>query len=84
MSVNKLTYSCPDHFFVFLLLLSAEDFAQSFQTMLTDFRASYGIGLAVRLGQIARVEINYCWPYRFCKGDRLVKGVQLGLGIDFL
>jgi len=63
---------------------NTEDFAQSFQTMLKDFRASYGIGLAIRLGQLARIEINYCWPYRFSKGDRLVRGVQLGLGIDFL
>lgn len=62
----------------------AEDFAQSFQTMMTDFRASYGAGIAIRLGQIARVEINYCWPYKFCKGDRLAPGVQLGLGVDFL
>jgi outer membrane protein insertion porin family len=66
------------------LYIAAEDFAQSFQQLLSNFRAAYGVGLAMRLGQVARIELNYCWPLMFSKGDRLARGVQFGLGIDFL
>jgi len=63
---------------------NTEDFAESFQSLLTNFRASCGIGLTFRIGESARVELNYCWPLRFCKGDRLVRGVQFGVGLEFL
>lgn len=66
------------------IFYAAEDFAQSFNALLTNFRAAYGLGLAVRLGQMARVEINYCWPLKFSRGDKIVRGLQIGVGIDFL
>ena len=29
-----------------------------------DFRLSYGLGLAVKLGGVARIELNYCLPVK--------------------
>ena len=29
-----------------------------------DLRLSYGLGLAVKLGGIARIELNYCVPVK--------------------
>jgi len=45
---------------------------------------SYGIGMAVRLGQVARVELNYCIPVLVQRGDQTNSGVQFGIGMHFL
>ena len=29
-----------------------------------DFRLSYGLGLALKLGGVARIELNYCVPVK--------------------
>ncbi|KAK4878105.1 hypothetical protein RN001_010611 [Aquatica leii] len=50
----------------------------------TNIRAAYGVGLAMRLGQMARVEINYCFPYKFQESDLAQPGVQFGIGVQFL
>ncbi|KAJ9586575.1 hypothetical protein L9F63_028382, partial [Diploptera punctata] len=47
-------------------------------------RLAYGIGLAVRLGQMARIELNYCIPAHYRKGDQTNAGVQFGIGFEFL
>lgn len=47
-------------------------------------RVSYGLGVALRLGNMARLEVNYCFPYRFDKGDQTHPGVQFGIGVQFL
>uniref|UniRef100_U5EM16 Putative sorting and assembly machinery component 50 protein b n=1 Tax=Corethrella appendiculata TaxID=1370023 RepID=U5EM16_9DIPT len=47
-------------------------------------RSTAGIGLAIRLGERARIEFNYCHPILHQKGDRLVKGFQFGIGFDFV
>lgn len=49
-----------------------------------NFRISYGLGIAMRLGQMARFEINYCFPHRYDKNDRTQPGVQFGIGVQFL
>jgi len=49
-----------------------------------DFRLSYGLGLAVKLGGIARVELNYCIPVKASRGDRVNPGLQFGVGVNFL
>ena len=51
---------------------------------INNFRLSYGIGLALKLGGIARVELNYCIPIRAQRGDRPAPGLQLGVGVSFL
>ncbi|XP_058501736.1 sorting and assembly machinery component 50 homolog A isoform X1 [Solea solea] len=47
-------------------------------------RWSYGLGIVVRLGNIARLELNYCIPMGVQSGDRICDGVQFGAGIRFL
>ncbi|KAB0791180.1 hypothetical protein PPYR_02980 [Photinus pyralis] len=50
----------------------------------TNIRVAYGIGLAMRLGQMARIEINYCFPHSFQETDLSQPGVQFGIGVQFL
>ncbi|XP_060533139.1 sorting and assembly machinery component 50 homolog [Cylas formicarius] len=50
----------------------------------TNVRMSYGIGVALRLGNMARLEVNYCFPYKFDKGDQTHPGIQFGIGVQFL
>uniref|UniRef100_A0A8C1I326 SAMM50 sorting and assembly machinery component n=1 Tax=Cyprinus carpio carpio TaxID=630221 RepID=A0A8C1I326_CYPCA len=47
-------------------------------------RWSYGAGIVLRLGNIARLELNYCIPMGVRSGDRICDGVQFGAGIRFL
>lgn len=49
-----------------------------------NVRIAYGVGLAIRLGQMARVEINYCFPKQFDPNDSRQQGVQFGIGVQFL
>ncbi|CAG9767730.1 unnamed protein product [Ceutorhynchus assimilis] len=49
-----------------------------------NMRLSYGLGVALRLGNMARIEVNYCFPYKFDKGDQTHPGVQFGIGVQFL
>ena len=37
---------------------------QDFNKVTENFRLSYGLGLALKLGGIARLELNYCVPVR--------------------
>ncbi|KAF5284155.1 hypothetical protein FQR65_LT00155 [Abscondita terminalis] len=50
----------------------------------SNIRIAYGVGLAMRLGQMARIEINYCFPYMFQDSDIAQPGVQFGIGVQFL
>ncbi|XP_063898606.1 sorting and assembly machinery component 50 homolog B [Helicoverpa armigera] len=47
-------------------------------------RVSLGLGLCVRLGRAARLELNYVLPLRALPPDRPYSGLQLGLGASFL
>lgn len=49
-----------------------------------NMRVSYGLGVALRLGNMARLEVNYCFPHKFDKGDQTHPGVQFGIGVHFL
>lgn len=57
---------------------------QNLDRAIRNFRLSYGVGLALRLGGIARIELNYCVPIRAQTGDKVVPGLQLGVGVNFL
>jgi len=48
-----------------------------------DFRLSYGLGLALKLGGVARIELNYCVPVK-SSGDKAAPGLQFGVGVNFL
>lgn len=49
-----------------------------------NIRLSYGAGIVLRLGGIARLEVNYCVPLWARKGDSVNPGLQIGVGIRFL
>ncbi|KAI8388157.1 surface antigen-domain-containing protein [Radiomyces spectabilis] len=44
---------------------------------------SVGLGLIYR-HSIARIELNYCIPLTAARGDHVKRGLQLGLGLNFL
>lgn len=44
---------------------------------------SVGLGLIYR-HSIARIELNYCIPLTAAKGDQLRRGLQFGIGLNFL
>lgn len=50
----------------------------------SNVRLSYGLGLAFKLGGVARIELNYCIPVRAVTGDKISPGVQFGIGVNFL
>nr|BAN20539.1 conserved hypothetical protein [Riptortus pedestris] len=49
-----------------------------------QIRVAAGLGIAVKLGTMARAELNYCFPLKAGASDGKVEGVQFGIGIDFL
>ena len=57
---------------------------QNLDDAVRNFRISYGIGIVMSLGGIARIEMNYCYPLRAPKGDKIAPGLQVGVGMDFL
>ncbi|KAI1882147.1 hypothetical protein AGOR_G00247680 [Albula goreensis] len=54
------------------------------QKLAECIRWSYGAGVLLRLGNIARLELNYCIPMGVQSGDRICDGIQFGAGIRFL
>lgn len=76
------------HFFVNAGNLTALDRHVSWRDNLSGLaetlRLSYGAGIVLRLGGIARLEVNYCVPVRSQKGDSVNHGLQFGVGIKFL
>lgn len=49
-----------------------------------DLLSSYGAGLAIRLGEKARVELNYCQPLANRNLQYFKQGFQFGIGYDFM
>ena len=64
--------------------LDASRRKQELCQLLTSYRTSLGAGLALRVGSVARIELNYVYPLRAMPGDVAAPpGVQLGLGVQF-
>ncbi|CAH2056051.1 unnamed protein product, partial [Iphiclides podalirius] len=51
---------------------------------LAEVRLAGGCGVALRLGRVARVELNYCVPLRAQPRDLAAPGLQLGVAAHFL
>ena len=49
-----------------------------------SMRSAAGIGLAFKLAERARIELNYCIPVRKFEGDKPVRGFQFGIGYEFV
>lgn len=54
------------------------------ETILQDVRIACGCGLAIAFGNFGRFEINYCVPVKRLASDKVVNGVQVGVGVQFL
>ena len=52
-------------------------------TSWSSLRASCGLGLVLRLGEVGRAELNYCVPLKCKVGDRVQHGLQFGIGVEF-
>jgi len=66
------------------LFHSSRDLQTNIDAAVQNFRLTYGIGIGMKLGGIARIELNYCVPMRTQRGDRPAPGFQFGVGVDFL
>lgn len=47
-------------------------------------RLSAGVGAVFAFGNIARLELNYCWPLLTQLSDRREGGLRFGVGINYL
>ncbi|XP_047513632.1 sorting and assembly machinery component 50 homolog A [Pieris napi] len=65
-------------------LAHPEEKTQAIIESLSSVRVSCGAGVALRLGRVARVELNYCFPLRAAAGDAPAPGIQLGVSAHFL
>jgi outer membrane protein insertion porin family len=66
------------------LLYKGDNLKESARILTDRYRLSYGMGLMLRLGTTARIELNYCVPLRSQRGDRTNHGVQVAVGVQFL
>ena len=69
---------------LFLNAGSLSELNTSFKEFVTSPRYSYGLGVMVMLGAVARLEINYCIPKNAKPGDVINDGLQVGVGMSFL
>jgi len=60
------------------------DLARDYEQITSDFRWSYGLGLALKLGGVARIELNYVVPVKASRTDKITPGLQFGVGVNFL
>lgn len=52
--------------------------------MVKEARWSYGLGIMMMIGGIARLEVNYCIPNNAKTSDGINPGLQVGVGMNFL
>lgn len=62
---------------------SDRTFADNIAKMFTNPSLSVGLGLMYRLEPL-RVEVNFSMPLIARKGERLARGLSVGVGIEFL
>lgn len=55
-----------------------------FSLFADNMRSSYGMGIAVKLAERARIELNYCIPIRKQNTDKVHNGFQFGIGYEFV
>ncbi|KAG0175437.1 hypothetical protein DFQ28_000036 [Apophysomyces sp. BC1034] len=53
------------------------------QSLIQSPSVAVGFGLIFR-HSIARIELNYCVPLTAARGDQIKRGLQLGIGLNFL
>lgn len=76
--------SCNIKFNFAQFLIHVDPERNAAEQLITNIRIAYGVGIALRLGEMARIEVNYCFPYAYDRADRLHPGIQFGIGMQFL
>ncbi|XP_038051993.1 sorting and assembly machinery component 50 homolog B-like isoform X2 [Patiria miniata] len=66
------------------LNLEEQTVHQHLERLRDNFRWSYGAGIILRLGRIARFELNYVIPKTALHSDSINAGLQFGVGVSFL
>lgn len=56
----------------------------SFSLDANNVASSVGVGMALRMGERARIEFNYCEPFTKKNSQYFKKGFQFGIGFDFI
>lgn len=56
----------------------------SFVLDANNLASSIGVGMALRMGERARIEFNYCEPLTKKNSQFFKKGFQFGIGFDFI
>ncbi|XP_026754156.2 sorting and assembly machinery component 50 homolog A [Galleria mellonella] len=72
------------HLFLNAGCLAAPEGGAAAWQALGEARAAAGGGVALRLGRVARLELNYCVPLRALPADRAAPGLQFGVAAHFL
>ncbi|XP_013175880.1 PREDICTED: sorting and assembly machinery component 50 homolog A [Papilio xuthus] len=72
------------HLFLNAGCLAHPEEGESVVSALSEVRVAGGCGVALRLGRVARVELNYCVPLRAATADCAAPGLQLGVAAHFL
>lgn len=62
---------------------AGECFKSTAEKLTKSPSVSVGLGLIYR-HSIARIELNYCIPLTAARGDQIKRGLQLGIGLNFL
>ena len=52
------------------MMYTADNLLGSLQEMRSDYRWAWGAGIVLRLGRVARMELNYVVPLAVKPGDR--------------
>lgn len=65
-------------------LLESLENISSWRDIVEKPRLSFGLGLAARVGNNTKLELNYCVPMCMRPGDMTSPGLRLGFGIEFL
>lgn len=51
-------------------MFTVDNIEETLNELRENIRIAYGLGVAVRIGQMARIELNYCIPLAYQRGDR--------------
>ncbi|OXU26423.1 hypothetical protein TSAR_013800, partial [Trichomalopsis sarcophagae] len=58
-------------------------YEENLRVLTENVRCTAGCGIAMKLGNIARVELNFCLPFKYLRSD-VQQQIQLGLGVQYL
>ena len=62
---------------------TGRSYEENLKILTENVRCAMGCGIAMKIGNIARVELNFCTPLKFLRND-VQQSIQLGLGIHYL